>query len=131
MVQRSCKQNKIMTLEQELEDLKSEISKLFQRKAEVEKKLMESATDFKTKLRLWINSTNKDECPWIPDEDDYPKLASYIEDMDLDRYRTYDIYDFFEDRINCYLEDDEIDPNFLEVLEEAVEKNLGSFTYDW
>jgi len=124
---------KTYTMNVELRQLKAERDKLNERIAEIEKQELSNALSFKEKLKIWYDSENGEELDWIPGKEEYPKLREYIHGADMDRHRTYDLRDFFEDDIYCILEGDEseVREKSLEVLKEAVEKNLHSFKMDW
>lgn len=127
------------TLKEELDEIKSQISKLEVRKKDIEKKLMDSSTDLIGRFRNWYNSSGKGSDRYIPRN---PIIRKSIDDMDLtDRHRTYYIDDMFEVSIYSIMNDEASDQyqykedilllRDLPVLLEYMKVNIDSFTLDW
>ena len=120
----------MLELKNRLKQVRKEITKLKKEEATIEKKLRTGAKTFKERLKLWFEAENTIHEPWLIKEKTYPHLRNYFEDW-LQRYQEYDIRETFHDSIDDYLKGIEIPENIRLCLEEAVEKNLGSFTCDW
>jgi hypothetical protein len=121
---------------EEIKKLKEQRDAIDQRIAELEAAELKKATTFEEKLKVWYESDNGIELDWIPSKGEYPHLREYIDDCEFDRYREYDLREYFEDEIWTILngnadEISEISEITLKAIEESVDKNLHSFTFDW
>lgn len=116
-----------------IKKLKEQRDAIDRRIAELEASELQNAVTFEEKLKIWYESDNGVELGWIPSKEDYPHLRALIDGWEMDRHRTYDLRDFFQDEIWIILEGDKnsIDEKTLKAIEESVEKNLHSFTFDW
>ena len=128
-----------MTLEEQLISVNHSIELLQKNKIEIEDQLMAQAKTFKERLKAWHGASNRVDEPWILDKTEYPKLRKYINQLELNRYSYYSIDDMFEDDIHMLLNPENLaeyeyfraSPEVIECLEEAIEKKLASFHYDW
>ena len=132
----------IKEIELEISKITKEISNLQNVKKELELQLISMSDSFEKKFLTWMNSDMGEHYRWIPDKSEFPTLRPYIEEhLDLERYRTYNLLDLFEEEI-YYLENPEKLENnqffseedmitFKKVAGEMMEKNIISFTCDW
>ena len=121
---------------EEIKKLKEQRDAINQRIAELESAELQNATTFEEKLKVWYESDGGIELPWVPSKGEYPHLREYVNKCDLDRYRMYNLREWFEDEIWTILEGDanqisEVDECTLNAIKECVEKNLHSFEFDW
>lgn len=126
---------KINNMNDLLVKLKEQRDELNKQIANLEKQELQTSTSFVDRLKIWYESESGEDLPYIPDKEKYPALHEYIDDIDADRYRTYDLREYFEDEILTIIEKGEdtelVKPLIVEVLKEAMENNVSSFTMDW
>ena len=137
-----------MNKQDRITEINEEIAKLKLEKSNLESELMNEAPDFKTKFQIWLDSEDKEYQSYLPREENYPKLRPYIEDWDMDRHRTYDLAEYMEEDFYyaIFISDEEFEladdwikkryteakrKQIIEVAQEIMENNLGSFTCDW
>lgn len=119
-------------IHKEIGEINQKIFDLEGRRNSLYRILRGDAKTFKEKLKIWADTEDYVSVDWAPDDDEYPKLAKYLEEKDLNRHKKYDLVEYFDRVIGDYLEKDiELEPKIREILEEAVEKNLRVFTFDW
>jgi len=136
-----------MNIDQQINDLDLQIKNLQEQKSKLQEQKINSSTTFRDKFLAWLEKEdNKKIDRWLPSTREFPLFRKYIDNWDLDRHRTYDIFEyFFEEQIG-YFEDPEgtkeyldielkKDPEYLNKLEavfqELMKGNLKKFTCDW
>lgn len=129
-------------LELEISKIDKEISNLQNVKKELEIQLLSITDNFEKKFLVWMNSDMGEHHRWLPSESEFPILRNYLQEhCDMQRYKTYNLLDLFEEEI-YYLENPEEFENnkffseedmmtFKKVAGEMMEKNIISFTCDW
>lgn len=129
-------------IKKEILEINSKIEKLQSEKEELEKQLISQGSSFEENFLNWVNSDLGEELDWIPDKTELPHIRNYIDKyLDLERYRTYDLVEIFEEFIYYIenpeeLKDDEYISTerfeeFKLVAAEMMEENVKSFTCDW
>ena len=131
-------------LNKRLGEINIQISKLEKERFEIQNQLMELSDNFIEKFKIWYNSNQGGEYPYIPPRDEYPLLRKLINNRDFDRYREYTIDDVIgEENLFVFLEyeeaiseygDSDVDDIIIKykpVIEEMMKGNIKSFTYDW
>ena len=118
---------------EEIKNLKKQRDAINQQIAKLEAAELQNATTFEERLKVWYESDNGIKLDWVPSKGEYPHLREYLNEHDLDRYREYDLREWFEDDIICIQEGnlDLIGELNLNAIKECVEKNVHSFTFDW
>ncbi len=119
---------------EEINKLRAQRVEITRKIAELEKAELEKTPIFEKKLEIWANSENGINLDWVPSKYEYPTLREYVNERELHRYQTYDLRDLFEYEIECIIEGETLEnvsDTIRKVLEEAVAKNLHSFTFDW
>jgi hypothetical protein len=118
---------------EEIKKLKEQRDAINKQIAELETRELKKAISFEQKLRVWYESDYGIELDWIPSKDEYPRLRALIKGWEMDRGRTYDLREFFEDEIYYILDgySSPVREDYIKAIEEVVEKNLHSFKFDW
>jgi hypothetical protein len=113
-----------------LKRIKTQLGKLTKEEARLEKQAIKGAKTFREKLAIWVDSNHKEDRDSIISAEKYPKLRAYF-DGNMERYRTYNLVDRFQEYIFAYLDGEEIEKEYLDCMKEMVRKNIGSFECDW
>lgn len=120
-----------MTLIEEIDKLNQEIFELIQKRNILIEEHKKSAS-FEEKLDIWSNSDNLKTVEDLFQCRKYPKLYKYIKNSEYERYRTISLFTCFEDEIFSIIENKHtVDKEIREILEEAIENNIGHVIIDW
>ena len=131
-----------MDKKKRIEEISNEIWSLRRERSKLEKELIDESNSFEEKFRIWWESDDKIDEDWMI-RDNHPLTRNWYENhRDLERHRTYDICDDFEEKLNFILDsghdfDSEWSPSKEDQIElraiaqELMDKNLGSFVCDW
>ena len=126
-------------IEARLIEISGEIIVLKSERHKLEQDLLATATTWEDKFRIWYDNADGMEERWMPDRKEYPALRKMLDRRDLDRHRTYDILEYFQDDI-CHVMFGETpfstySPEKIEdvkaMCKEIMEKNIISFKCDW
>lgn len=133
-------------LEIELNNINKQINKLKKRKSEIEKKMIDSETNFMKKFKIWYESDNECHHNWLIRS---PILRNLIDKWDMDRHRTYTLEEIIgsdefellvypEECKDWYDTEEEFKiqygkclVKYKAALEEAMNTDMKSFTCDW
>lgn len=130
----------------ELENINKQILELKKRKADIEKQMMDSETNFMKKFKIWYDSDDECHHDWVIGS---PILRKLADRMDMDRHRTYtleeiigedefttlvypeDSKSWFDSEAEFKLEYGRLLVKYKPALEEAMKTSMKSFTCDW
>lgn len=131
-------------IEVEVSKIDSKISNLQKERKLLEKKLFDQSTDFAAKFKIWYENSDIAHHKYITNEEKFPLLRQRIADWDyIEKHQTFDLERLFEEAMFCiidpkdalkYASQEEIDEKIKEYqpdLEEVMNGNLKSFTYNW
>lgn len=132
-------------LQDELSKLDKEISSLEKRKEKIVKELLKCKDlTLKERFHTWINNCDE-EHPWYLQPNTWPIADRILNNRELRRYQTYEVFELFEEELYLALGDEDVVADMLKdgkieqsdideaigLAEELIKGNCISFTYDW
>jgi hypothetical protein len=131
-------------MNEEIENIKQQISELEKKKAYLEKQLDKANDDFLIKFLKWYHNDEKGFYPFIITKEKFPLLSIVVNNISGSRYQTYTLADLIGAKnLYCFTnhseaikefkesEINEIIEEYTPLFEEAMSNKMKSFTLDW